>query len=178
LYYSFRKKVPDHYKSFHSLPAPFQSFIEWWVNGAGGGKLSKVQKKAPRARARASAKKERLEVKVERELPPRGAAPSAIVRARHNRERTERRARGFSMREISVAGLSFERAKNWRVSLDIRRRSLLDGNVTRLRSWLQTRRPAKIEKPTEPMGPKEEKPTKRRKKAATKEPSKKKEKPV
>ncbi len=102
---------------------------------------------------------------------PKGPSPIAIVNARHAGEMMERAARGFSLGELSASILSFERAKKWRVPLDVRRRTALDGNVTRLTSWLHTAKPRaektepekptveivlKAEKPSEPEKPKEE----------------------
>ncbi len=97
---------------------------------------------------------------------PKGPPPIAMVNARHAGGMMERAARGFSLGELSASILSFERAKKWRVPLDVRRRTALDGNVTRLTSWLQVAKPRaekptveivlKAEKPSEPEKPKEE----------------------
>ncbi len=137
--------------------------------------MSKESKKAPRARAKALKKEEKVDLKGEKELPPKGPAPAAFVQARHSRDMIERPARGFSLGELSATGLSFEKAKSWKVPLDIRRRSVLDGNVKKLKIWLPVKKAPKIEKPVEPVKPKEEKPKKQRKKPAPRKSAKKKE---
>ena len=93
-------------------------------------------------------KVEKAKTRVETESLPRGPPPLAMVNARHAGGMIERAARGFSLGELSASALSFERAKRWRVPLDIRRRTALDGNVTRLTSWLHVVAKPKPEKPT------------------------------
>src|SRR2546422_3867981 len=115
--------------------------------------------------------KQKPKTRVEMGPPPKGPPPIAMVNARHAGGMIERAARGFSLGELSASALSFERAKNWRVQLDIRRRTSLDGNVTRLTSWLRGREPraetlkpaklaaetiVKAEMPPEPERPRKE----------------------
>src|SRR5207245_8263129 len=92
-------------------------------------------------------KVEKAKTRVETESLPKGPPPLAMVNARHAGGMIERAARGFSLGELSASALSFERAKRWRVPLDIRRRTALDGNVTRLTSWLHVVAKPKPEKP-------------------------------
>ena len=92
-------------------------------------------------------KVEKAKTRVETESLPKGPPPLAMVNARHAGGMIERAARGFSLGELSASALSFERAKKWRVPLDIRRRTALDGNVTRLTSWLHVVAKPKPEKP-------------------------------
>src|SRR3989442_5650375 len=92
-------------------------------------------------------KVETAKTRVETESLPRAPPPLAMVNARHAGGMIERAARGFSLGELSASALSFERAKRWRVPLDIRRRTALDGNVTRLTSWLHVVAKPKPEKP-------------------------------
>jgi len=66
---------------------------------------------------------------------PAGRAPEAIVASRHGTGVVTRLGRGFSMGELSGAGLSPRLASNWGARLDIRRRSVIQGNVDALRSW-------------------------------------------
>ena len=111
-------------------------------------------------------KAEKAKTGVEVELLPKGPPPLAMVNARHAGGMIERAARGFSLGELSASALSFERAKKWRVPLDIRRRTALDDNVTRLTSWLHVAKPkpeiptveavVKAEKSSEREKPKEE----------------------
>src|SRR5712691_6780361 len=110
--------------------------------------------------------KQKAKTRVEIESPPKGPPPIAMVNARHARGMIERAARGFSLGELSASTLSFQTAKRWRVPLDLRRRSTLAGNVTRLTSWLHVAKPKperpaletvlRAEKPPEPEKPKEE----------------------
>ena len=93
-------------------------------------------------------KAEKAKTRVETESLPKGPPPLAMVNTRHAGGMIERAARGFSLGELSASALSFERAKKWRVPLDIRRRTALDGNVTRLTSWLHVVAKPKPEKPT------------------------------
>src|SRR2546427_11464622 len=99
-----------------------------------------TQKREPKA--------EKAKTRVEIEPLPKGPPPLAMVNTRHAGGMIERAARGFSLGELSASALSFERAKKWRVPLDIRRRTALDGNVTRLTGWLHVVAKPKPEKPT------------------------------
>ena len=92
-------------------------------------------------------KAEKAKTRVETESLPKGPPPLPMVNTRHAGGIIERAARGFSLGELSASALSFERAKKWRVPLDIRRRTALDGNVTRLTSWLHVVAKPKPEKP-------------------------------
>ena len=92
-------------------------------------------------------KAEKAKTRVEIESLPKGPPPLAMVNTRQAGGMIERAARGFSLGELSASALSFERAKKWRVPLDIRRRTALDGNVTRLTSWLHVVAKPKPEKP-------------------------------
>src|SRR2546427_5651243 len=92
--------------------------------------------------------KQKPKTRVEMGPPPKGPPPIAMVNTRHAGGMIERAARGFSLGELSASALSFERAKKWRVPLDIRRRTALDGNVTRLTRWLHVVAKPKLEKPT------------------------------
>src|SRR2546428_9758902 len=92
-------------------------------------------------------KAEKAKTRVETESLPKGPPPLAMVNTRHAGGMIERAARGFSLGELSASPLSFETAMKWRVPLDIRRRTALDGNVTRLTSWLHVVAKPKPEKP-------------------------------
>ena len=66
---------------------------------------------------------------------PTGKTPEAMVSSRHGTGMVNRLGRGFSTGELSGAGLSPRLATNWGVSLDVRRRSVIQGNVDALRTW-------------------------------------------
>src|SRR5437867_12208156 len=93
-------------------------------------------------------KAEKAETRVETESVPKGPPQLAMVNTRHAGGMIERAGRGFSLGELSASALSFERAKKWRVPLDIRRRTALERNVSRLTSWLHVVAKPKPEKPT------------------------------
>ena len=85
----------------------------------------------------------KAELSVERKkLKPRakrprlsGRAPQAMVTARHGVGTLTRPGRGFSIGELSGGGLAPRLAAKWGVSVDFRRRSVLDGNVSSLKAW-------------------------------------------
>jgi len=66
---------------------------------------------------------------------PAGKPPEAMVTSRHGTELVTRQGRGYSMGELSGAGLSRKLASNWGLRLDPKRRSVVDGNVLSLKSW-------------------------------------------
>jgi len=68
-----------------------------------------------------------------------GPPPEAIVATRHvdSDSLHERAARGFSFGELSSAGVPLNAAKSHDLSVDIRRRSVVDKNVEKLKGWLQ-----------------------------------------
>lgn len=71
----------------------------------------------------------------EAEKRPTGRAPAAMVVARHGEGAVTRPGRGYSLGELSNAVLAPRLASKWGVRVDIRRRSVLDGNVSLLRNW-------------------------------------------
>jgi ribosomal protein L13E len=66
---------------------------------------------------------------------PSGRVPVAMVNARHRTGTITRPGKGFSMGELSQGGLAPRLAATWGVKVDVRRRSVLDGNVGALKSW-------------------------------------------
>jgi ribosomal protein L13E len=68
-------------------------------------------------------------------MKPSGKAPEATITSRHGTGSVTRLGRGFSMGELAGAGLSRNLASEWGVRLDLRRRSVLEGNVASLKSW-------------------------------------------
>lgn len=70
-----------------------------------------------------------------RPVKPSGKPPEAMVTSRHGTGIVIRQGRGFSMGELAGAGLSRDIASSWGIRLDLRRRSVVEGNVTSLRSW-------------------------------------------
>ena len=84
----------------------------------------------------------RLEREVERkrserqkEPRPKGRPPVALVSARHGIGVVSREGRGFSLGELSGAGLAPAVAPRWGLRVDIRRRSVVEENVDSLKAW-------------------------------------------
>jgi len=93
---------------------------------------------APRKQKRVKGKKaeERPKRTVkEKVLMPAGAPPSATVETRLDGRMMQRQARGYSLGEVSQAGLNFRSARRWGLLVDDRRRSALEGNVASLKKW-------------------------------------------
>jgi len=68
-------------------------------------------------------------------VKPSGRVPEAMVAARHGTGMVTRAGRGFSTGELSGAGLDPRLAARWGARIDLRRRSVLDGNVGSLKAW-------------------------------------------
>jgi ribosomal protein L13E len=74
---------------------------------------------------------------------PSSRVPEALVSSRRGTEMVTRRGRGFSLGELSGAGLAPRLATGWGVRIDVRRRSVLGGNVESLKTWGGLQAPAK-----------------------------------
>jgi ribosomal protein L13E len=128
----------------------------------------KAPKKAPAKKTgarRAAAKKtpsktEKEEVAEEavKTVVEQRPAPAPVVLVRHERGMQQRRARGFSLGELGSAGITFIAARRVRLPVDPRRRSVLDGNVGKLKDWY-------VPEPKKAASEKPEKAEKRPKKA-------------
>jgi ribosomal protein L13E len=73
--------------------------------------------------------------------PPRvdlGPTPEPMVAARHLDSMHERSARGFSLGELTSAGIPLNAAKREGLSLDNRRRSVVEDNVDKLKGWFKS----------------------------------------
>lgn len=90
-------------------------------------KVEKVEKKE--APQKPVVKTEHLEL---------GPAPSPVVAARHLDSMHERPGRGFSLAELTSSGVEFNLARREGLSVDVRRRSVVEGNVEALKQWLKT----------------------------------------
>ena len=90
-------------------------------------KRGKAEKKAEPAKT--------PKAKPSRPVKPTGKAPEAVVTGRHGIGFVTRLGRGFSMGELAGAGLSPKLASDWGVRTDVRRRSVIDGNVASLKGW-------------------------------------------
>jgi len=74
---------------------------------------------------------------------PRGRPPEAVVVARRGTGVVTRQGRGFSVEEVSGAGLTLGLASRWGLRVDPRRRSVLETNVNSLKRWGSHRAPVK-----------------------------------
>ena len=101
----------------------------------------KPKKIAPKPK-RVTEKKEappKQVVEVERlELGPQPTA-FVVVRNLDSGSSHERAARGFSFGELTSAGVPLNAAKRVGLSLDIRRKSVVEGNVGMLKGWFKNR---------------------------------------
>lgn len=93
---------------------------------------TRSKKKTPGRRQKKEEKPKRSVVKV---LRPSGIAPFAFVNVRHAGSMMQRRAKGYSPSEIEQAGIGTGLARRWGLSIDDRRRSALEGNVSSLKKW-------------------------------------------
>jgi ribosomal protein L13E len=141
-------------------------------------KPQKVAAKKRRAEDEPKPMKEEVaQTKPEEIARPKGPAPHALVSSRLGGKMIERQGRGFSIGEMEGAELSPAKALGWHLSLDIRRRTVLDGNVLALKKWfvppivVAKPKPAASIKPATAPAPKPAKPEPHR--AAKKEEPKK-----
>ncbi|MDG6985753.1 MAG: ribosomal protein L13e [Nitrososphaerota archaeon] len=66
---------------------------------------------------------------------PVGKAPVAMVSTRHGTGMITRPGRGFSLSELSKAGITARNASEWGAKVDQKRRSAVEGNVGALKAW-------------------------------------------
>lgn len=78
-------------------------------------------------------------------LKPTSAAPFAVVRVRHGSDFMVRQAKGYSPAELEQADLGVGLARRWGLSVDDRRRSALEGNVSALKKWSSQARKKTVE---------------------------------
>lgn len=122
-------------------------------------KVSKAKKaaKAPPEeekpkKASSKAKKEvPVKVSAKAEPPVLGPPPEATVESRHIDSMHERPARGFSFGELASAGVPLNSARREGLSVDVRRRSVVDGNVEALKGWFKSGGEAAPERTAEPV---------------------------
>jgi len=116
-------------------------------------KTKKVAKKAPEEKKPKKASAPAKKVAEKKEPPAKvaitaaplelGPAPEATVASRHIDSMHERPGRGFSFGELSSAGVPVNVAKREGLSLDVRRRSVLAGNVEALKGWFKSEGPVR-----------------------------------
>ena len=109
------------------------------------------QKKPAKQTKPRKAEKEEVEEKkdigdqppvVKKDVAPQAPVPTPAVSVRHEDLMKMRKARGFSMPELSSAGLSMVSVKRWGVPFDRRRKSMLLENEEKLKAWLKSPRGA------------------------------------
>jgi len=98
----------------------------------------KPKKVAPKAKKIAEKKEVPAKAVVKVQPVELGPPPGAIIVARRVDSLRERAARGFSFGELASAGVPVNAAKREGVSLDIRRRTVLEGNVDALKGWFKS----------------------------------------
>lgn len=95
---------------------------------------AKVEKEAGRVE-RAIKKEVKKTPKKPTMTRPSGRVPEAMVMSRHGTGMISRQGRGFSLAELSGAGIPSRTAAIWGAMIDPRRRSALEGNVSALKAW-------------------------------------------
>ncbi len=116
------------------------------------GKAAAVEEKPKKATPKpkkAAEKEAPAKVSVRAELVELGPPPEATVASRHIDSMHERPARGFSFGELASAGVPLNSAKREGLSLDVRRRSVVDGNVEALKGWFKSPRGSSSERTAE-----------------------------
>ncbi|MDA4117728.1 MAG: hypothetical protein OK455_05225 [Thaumarchaeota archaeon] len=103
-----------------------------------------VKKVSTKPKAKSSEKKESPPRTVAKKGVPKilGPAPSATIISRYNDSTQERDARGFSFGELESASISLIEARNQKLSVDIRRRTILNDNIESLKAWLKDEPPS------------------------------------
>jgi ribosomal protein L13E len=97
----------------------------------------KPKKVAPKTKKVAEKKEE--PAKLPKAKPAElGPPPEAVIATRHIDSMEERAGRGFSFGELSTAGVPLNVAKREGLSVDVRRRSVVAGNVEALKGWLKS----------------------------------------
>jgi ribosomal protein L13E len=99
---------------------------------------AKPKSTAPKAKKAVEKKEAPPKVSVKAEPVVLGPPPEATIASRHTDTLHERSARGFSFGELASAGVPLNAAKREGVSLDIRRRSVVEGNVEALKGWFKS----------------------------------------
>jgi len=98
----------------------------------------KPKKAAPRAKKPVERKEAPAKVAVKAEPMELGPHPDAMIASRHLDSMHERPARGFSFGELASAGVPLNAARSEGLHLDIRRRSVVEGNVEALKGWFKS----------------------------------------
>jgi ribosomal protein L13E len=102
-------------------------------------KVEKPKSAPPKPKKVVEKKKEApAKVSVKAEPVVLGPTPEATILSRHIDSSHERLARGFSFGELASAGVPLNAAKREGLSLDIRRRSVVEGNVEALKGWFKS----------------------------------------
>ena len=117
------------------------------------GAAKEIEEEVKKVEKEVAKEAKKVEKAVERRAKPKvqhprpsGRTPMAMVTARHGTGTITRPGRGFSLGELSGSGLPRPLAERWRVRVDPRRRSVLEGNVAALKSWHSTGAGAAVEK--------------------------------
>jgi ribosomal protein L13E len=98
--------------------------------------VAKVEKEAVKVEKAIEQEVKKVEAKPKHSLAsPSGKVPEAMVMSRHGTGMVSRHGRGFSLAELSAAGISPRTAAGWGAMVDPRRRSTLEWNLTALKTW-------------------------------------------
>ena len=113
----------------------------------------KSKRPATKAKKRGEKKEapDNAKVAVKAEPLRLGPPPEATVASRHIDSMHERPGRGFSFGELASAGVPLNAARRQGLQLDIRRRSVVEGNVEVLRVWFKSPAKSSPETAAEPI---------------------------
>ena len=99
--------------------------------------VEKPKKAAPKVKKAPERKVAPAKASVKAEPVVMGPLPEATIASRHIDSMRERPGRGFSFGELASAGVPLNAARREGLSLDVRRRSVVDGNVEALKGWFK-----------------------------------------
>lgn len=138
--------------------------------------VSKVkEKRKAEPKKKDAAKKAPIHAARPRLAPPTAPMPVASVNARSQGDMILRTGRGFSIAEVSEAEVPMTLAKSWNLSLDVRRRSAHEPNVTSLKKWFSTAKAIEPKESKVEVEAEEEKPSTKKRQPRKRTPAAKKE---
>lgn len=146
---SDRKKAKPKGKKAPTRKAPAPKVSKTKKAAKAPVEEEKPKKAASKAKKAAERKDAPAKVSVKAEPVALGPMPEATVASRHIDSMHERPARGFSFGELASAGVPLNAARREGLSLDVRRRSIVDGNVEALKGWFKSPGKSATERTTE-----------------------------
>jgi len=135
---SDKKKAKPKGKQAPSRKAPTPKVSKTKKAAKSPAEEEKPKKATPKPKKAAERKETPAMAAVKAEPVVLGPLPEATIASRHIDSMHERPGRGFSFGELASAGVPLNAARREGLSLDIRRRSVVEGNVEALKGWFKT----------------------------------------